>query len=164
MRLTLCLLFLGACGSDVAIEGMYQTTYQTSNPSGCTEGPQMIQKPFFQIKRNDILGHALYTAEFCDTMDPTSCSGSLVGAVLTQPTDNGWTGTVTVSSGSGGSCSLEYITGSAVLSGSKLHAEVKQYGDTVSLPDSQCTTDEAQRRGTSLPCKSFDVVEGTRVR
>jgi len=164
MRLTLCSLLLAACGSDVAIEGLYQTTYETSNSQGCTEGPMMIQKPFFQVKKGDILGHSIYTAEFCDTMDPASCNGALAGAVLTQPIDNGWSGVVTISSGSNGTCSLEYITASAILSGTKLHAEVKQYGDTVMLADAQCTTEEAGKRGTSLPCKSFDVVEGTRVR
>jgi hypothetical protein len=34
----------------------------------------------------------------------------------------------------------------------------------VVLTDAQCTAEEAGKRGTSLPCNSFDVVEGTRVR
>jgi hypothetical protein len=164
MRLTLCVLLLAACGSDVAIEGMYQTTYETSNPQGCTEGPMMIQKPFFQIKKNEFLGQTVYTFEFCDSMDATTCTGALAGAVLSQSIDNGWRGVVSIASGSAGNCTLEYIVSSAVLTGSKLHAELKQYSDQVMLTDAQCTADEAGKRGTSLPCKSFDVVEGTRVR
>jgi hypothetical protein len=164
MRLTLCALLLAACGSDAAIEGIYQTTYETSNQQGCTEGPMMIMKPFFQIKKNSILGQTVYTFEFCDSMDATTCTGALAGAILSESIDNGWRGIVSISSSSGGSCTLEYIVASAVLSGSKLRAELKTYSDSVMLDSAQCTAQEAKARGTSLPCKSFDVVEGTRVR
>src|SRR5262245_36337669 len=120
MKLSLCALLLAACGSDVAIEGMYQTTYETSNSVGCTEGPMMIQKPFFQIKKNEIFGQTIYTFELCDSMDPNTCTGALAGAVLSQPIDNGWRGAVSIASSSGGNCTLEYIVASAVLSGTKL--------------------------------------------
>src|SRR5262249_8690841 len=147
-------LLLAACGSDVDISGVYNTTYETSNPQGCTEGPMMIRKPFFQAKKQEILGQSLFTVSFCDTMDTGTCSTSLGGAVLPQRPDDGYTGRVGIAGG-GPTSTLGYIRAAAPLPGGKLRVEVKIYGGDVPLTADQCTTQEAESRGTSLPCKTF---------
>jgi hypothetical protein len=164
MRFVCLALLLAACGGDVAIEGLYQTTYQTSNDSACTEGPVMIQKPYFQVARGNLLGQTIYTIKLCDTADTTQCNDPLSGAIMTQSVDNGWTGSIGIAVYTGSACNLAYWTSSAILSGSKLRAQVMGYQGDVMLSEAQCASSQAQQRGTSLPCKSFDVVEGTRVR
>ena len=169
MKVAWCALWLAACESGRPIEGIYQITYQTSNPQGCSEGPMMIQKPYFDVEKIDVhygpVDMPFYDVQLCDdTPVGPNCIVPLHGALLDTATAGGWSGMYADSMPSNGTCTLEYYTTKASVSDTKLRLELTGYGDTVMLADSQCTIFEALNRGASMPCKSFDVVEGTRVR
>ena len=156
-----------ACASDPEIGGIYQTTVHTLNTMGCEEGPPDGDNPYFQIKKQDLLGHIVYGFGTCTSADPGSCTDlGLFSIAFTLPGENGWTG-ATASASSDGSqmCSLGYSESSATLqAGGGVHVELRTYLQDVMLSPDACTTDEAERRGTSLPCTRYEKIEGTRVR
>lgn len=152
------MLMASACGGggDPDFVGMYMTTSHVTNETQCTGADTPVDGPaYFRITSQEFFGQTVYTRDDCDTADEASCvsGGGLV--------DSSGTGFVSTQSGDATSCSLGYISFEASLDGDELTFSTTTYADSGAIDP--CTTDEAERRGDSMPCESYDVIVGTRV-
>ena len=163
----LCLMFMiaaSACTSHVDLTGNYSIQSETASASGCNNDTPVTPTPAgLMIKEESFLGATLVVVYNCSTADPGSCTDEI--GLLEEPTDNGWNGETSVSSGGGTSpCSLFYTRATATIEGSSLTFEAFEYGQqNLSLDASSCTPKEATNRGTSMPCQSHTKVTATRL-
>lgn len=154
------------CGDDGPdIGGMFAVSYHTENEMGCTEGPPVTDPPYFQITKEEFFGAEYYAYAECTSADPTSCTSfGLFGLSFQQPEGDGWVGVMNVASGSGDTCYLSHVDASAMLQdGGGLRIEVTRYGQEAMLAGDACSAEEAESRGTGMPCEGFEVVVGTKV-
>lgn len=163
MRLPLLLLLstvAAACGDDAPdILGMYETTEHLVNDEGCSGGATPDPDvPYFRIVEKELLGFTYYTREDCESADETTCSGG--GGLLAEEISNGYEGEVSLSSGDTSSCTLAWITYTAVLDDDVLTFDTFNYSETG--PADPCDTSTAEDRGDSMPCVSYEHIAGTR--
>jgi hypothetical protein len=171
MRITLAFvltsLALGACGgSGTDLSGMYQVTSISEDTNGCGAGTMPTNPPaFLHPKSQDLLGQTIWNVEECTANDPMSCSGDFVG-FLVQEIPNGWSVPISSASGGMGSpCGYGYALETATLSKGVLTVESTFYAQTDTTPtQGMCSTDEAKKRGTTMPCKSHKIATATLVK
>ena len=151
------LVISSACGGgDPDFVGTYMTTSHVSNQTQCSGADTPIDAPpYFRITSQKFFGATVYTRDDCDSADQASCvsGGGLV--------DSTGVGFVLTQSGDASSCSLGYISYQAALDGDELTFSTTTYADSGAIDP--CTTDEAEKRGDSMPCQSYDILVGTRV-
>ena len=153
----------GGCHDDVDLTGMYEVTSNVaSSPCGndvaVTGGPA-----FLKFHKDDFLGTSYFAYDECMDALGTTCSsaGGLFGG-LPEPLADGWRGRASSSSHSGTNCVLSYDETTARLNGSHLVVEHTLYSDAVDLPEAQCTTDEAEKRGTKMGCADHARIEASK--
>lgn len=153
-------LAAAGCGDDGPdIVGLYQTTMHLENATGCTGGDTPLDSPpYFRIVDQDFAGQTFHTREDCTGTDPADCEDG--SGLLSEEIDNGYEGWISFSSGSPSACTLGYVTYSAVLDGDTLTFENKTYSESGEIDP--CDTDEAEARGTSMTCASYEIMVGTR--
>lgn len=163
MRLALAALVLAACTSNVDLTGVYRVdTDVGSAPCGAdtaiADGP-----PYLKFTKSSLLGTDYFAYDGCTDAAATMCT-SVNGLFdgFSQPIDHGWQGVVESSSPNAGMCLLSYVVATATLSGTSLVIENHSYSDTVMLDAAMCTTDEAAKRNTALPCTTHERIEATK--
>lgn len=163
----LALAVLGAaCGSDeIDLSGVYRVDSAVgSAPCGADE--PISYAPFVKFQKDDFFGATLFTYEGCTDESGTSCQsmGGLFGG-FAEPIDDGWRGVLSSSSGGGPlDCALGFTQQTAILKGSALTIEVSSHFDTVmGLSEEQCSPEEAESRGTELPCEEHELVLATKL-
>jgi hypothetical protein len=142
-----------AGGGDPGWAGLYQVTHHTENQGTCdTEGVARSDPPFFRLNRR---GNE-YRYDPCDSATDTTCD---FGSIWFQGNGDRWTGEQPGTSQSGDLCTLSYYAWTLIhWPDRSVRIEIREYGGTGE--PGKCTTDEARRRGTSLPCRRFEVIVG----
>jgi len=157
----------GSSTKGIDISGMYVVTHHTRSSSSCdAEGADLASFTHFQALSETGSGFEIVE---CDSADPASCpetidaatSGRLIAAMDT-PESDGWSIEIGVATEVSG-CHLRFTIDRATLTGEELHVETRHYGEDANLYGSACSSGEATRRGTSMPCEEFVVVTGTRL-
>ncbi len=155
------MVLMAACGGDDSpnILGLYETTEHLVNGEGCSGGETPDPGvPYFRIVEDELLGFTYYTREDCADTSEGSCESA--GGLLGEKIPDGYRGEVSFSSGDAASCSLGYITYSAVLDGDTLTFETYSYVESGAIDP--CDTDEALERGEDMPCESYEMIAGVR--
>ena len=138
------------------------TNNVASSPCG-TDVPVTAGPAYLKFHKDDFLGTSYFVYDECNDATATDCPtlGGLFDG-LPEPIDHGWQGRATSSSSSGTSCLLSYEETTATLDGSYLVIEHALYSDSADLPAADCTTDEAERRGTTMACEDHARIEATK--
>ena len=164
MRIITALVLLAGCSSDTDLSGVYRVDLDVDSMPCGNDQPAAMSPAYIKFNKVDFFGQTTFSFQTCDDAAGTNCmSGGLFFGFFSEPIDNGWRGEVTTSSGGGTSCALSYQNDTAILTGAKVVVEHNNYGDILTLPDAQCTTDEAGKRGTSMTCKEHERIEATKM-
>jgi hypothetical protein len=160
----LLVLALAGCGSDdVDLSGMYQVTADVASAPCGADQPVMMPPAYIKFESSEFFGAKLFSYSSCTDAAGTMCDefGGLSGS-FSEPIDHGWRG-IESSYSYGGICTLGYGQRTAILSGSMLVIEDSRYSDSPDLDEAHCTTDEAEKRGTTMPCEMHEHVEATKL-
>jgi hypothetical protein len=156
------------CGTDdVDLAGTYQVDSAVASEPCGADSAEAMPPLYLKLTKSSFFGTDYFSMEQCADAAGTDCAGGgLFGDSFTEPIDNGWRG-ITTSSSSGGSsaptCTLVYARAEALLAGAKLTVEGNDYSAVVDNTEALCTTDEAQRRGDSMPCVRHEKLEATKL-
>lgn len=160
------LLGVAACGSDdVDLSGVYRVDAAVGSDTGCgADAPLPDAPPFLKLRKDDFFGSTYFAIESCQDQAGSDCpdSGRISGSLF-EPIGGGWRSIVTASSGGGTTCGLAYDETIGTLDGEMFVLEHTAYSDQVQLSAADCTTDEAKKRGDSMPCTEHSVVHATRI-
>ncbi|HEY5951546.1 MAG TPA: hypothetical protein VIV40_38900 [Kofleriaceae bacterium] len=153
----------GACGTDdVDLTGMYAVDGDVGSMPCGTDQPLPMPPAYVKFQQETIFGSDYYAMLTCVDAAGTNCEGGgLFGDSFTEPIDGGWRGIITTSSGTT-TCLLSYTELTAKLASSKLVVETNQHSEEVT-DGSPCTTDEAQKRNTAMPCTEHERLDATRL-
>jgi hypothetical protein len=167
MRGALLLLGLAACSSDdtVDLTGIYQVSVAVASMPCGTDQPVMPMPAYLKFHKEMAFGINYFTFDTCNDAAATDCpsGGTLFGGSYVQAVSNGWNGVESYST-FGSSCTLGYIEDSAHLSGKMMVIEHMEWSDNMNqLTDPQCTTDEAEKRGKTMPCTQHGHIEATKL-
>jgi hypothetical protein len=157
-------LALAGCSSDVDLTGMYQVTADVSSSPCGADAPVAARPSYLKFSSSEAFGTKVVTYAVCTDATGAMCdsSGGLFGG-FSEPIDNGWRGIESYDSFSGTLCDLGYNERTAILTGKMLVIEQSEYVDMPSLDEAHCTTDEAEKRGTSMPCMMHERIEATKL-
>ncbi len=166
MRALAVLIVLSACGGDSGTDltGMYRVDVAVGSMPCGEDQPLPSIAPFLRFAQDEFLGQKYFKYDGCNDEAGTDCAetGGLFSGFF-EPITDGWRGVVTSSSGSNGTCLLNYFEQTAILKGTALVIDGSSYRDQVELPDAQCEPEEAERRGTSMPCAEHERIEATQL-
>lgn len=151
---------LAGCGEDSPdILGLYETTEHLVSGEACSGGETPDPStPYFRIVERELFGVSYYGRADCESTDEASCEDG--SGLLVEEISNGYEGAAAISSGDTSSCSLGWITYTAVLEDDVLTFEERTYSEFG--PADPCDTDEAEARGDSMPCVSYEMLAGVR--
>ena len=161
--LALWLLGSAACGGEeVDLTGVYRVDADVgASPCGADQ-PLPMPPPFLKFEKDSFLGSEFFSMSTCSDMAATNCTGGgLFGDSFGEPIDGGWRGTVFSASGTS-TCTLSYTEQTAKLTGAALVVDSTTYSEDVTDP-ALCTTDEAEKRGTKMPCEEHERIDATRL-
>ena len=163
-RLALIAALLAACGSDaVDLTGVYRVDSDVASMPCGTDAPVMTPPVALKFAKSNFFGTDYFSYSECDDIAGTMCNGGgLFDNSFSEPVDGGWRGVVTSSGGGGTTCTISYAEQTATLSGIQLVIEVKRYSEDVDNTPALCSTDEAQRRNTSMPCAAHERIDATK--
>ena len=156
MRIALAVLLLGGCGTDdVDLSGVYAVTTDVASAPCGTDTAVTMGPAYLHFYKGDLFGQTVFQYDECKDRAANDClaSGGLFES-LAEPLDHGWRGRLSSSSHSGTHCLMTYVEETAIANGSHLTVDKARYEFEGDLPDGECTIDEAERRGTSMACKS----------
>ena len=160
-----CLL-LAACGGSDSIDltGIYQVTADVGSMPCGTDQPVGMAPAYLHFTQMTVLGQKYYAYEGCSDAAATMCDGTaslLTG--FTEPISHGWKGQITTWSGNGGTCSIGFGVRTAIVMGPQLAIEIEDHSGEEMLPDAQCTDQEAQKAGPSLPCVDHEHIDAMKL-
>jgi hypothetical protein len=163
MRLAVVLLLAG-CSSNVDLTGMYQVTADVASSPCGADAPVAAMPSYLKFSTSEAFGAKIVSYETCGDAAGTMCesAGGIFGG-FSEPIDDGWRGIESYDSFSGSTCSLGYTERTAILKGTMLVIEESQYIDSPMLDEAHCTPDEAEKRGTTMPCEMHERIEATRL-
>jgi hypothetical protein len=164
MKLLLALALAG-CGSDsVDLSGVYQVTADVASAPCGADQPVPMAPAYIKFESSELFGAKLFSYTGCSDAAGTMCDESSgVFGSFSEPIDNGWRGIESYDSVSGTLCTLGYSERTAILKGSMLVIEESRYSDSPMLDEAHCTTDEAEKRGTMMPCEMHERIEATKL-
>jgi hypothetical protein len=150
-----------------SIGGHYKTSYHTDEDHQCVEGAQTAEDPYFRLQP---AGGDTYELEFCESSDASSCEKAYKGwpDLFFSPSGDG---AYEAAGGHGITmgpcppycCSLSYFASVLTVKGSdSVRIEVRKHRETPPSP-LNCTDEQAALLGTDMPCRGFEVIEGTKV-
>ena len=163
-RAALVALMLAGCGTDdVDLTGVYEVTSNVSSSPCGVDQPVANGPAFLVFRKEKFLSAEYFVFDQCADAAGADCSstGSLFSGLF-EPFDGGWQGVATTSSHSGTRCVLGYSDETAKLAGTALVVEHAQYVFDGDLAEAECTTDEADRRGTAMDCDDHERIEATK--
>jgi hypothetical protein len=159
---------LAACGDDGSsaedLAGVYEVTAHAINSTGCGNATEPPNDDYshFSLTPGDFLGQDYVSFGECTSADYADCNDfGLFSAFIEIGGD--WKNEIHSSSGGGGfTCSLGKVDGvMTVGEDGSIHIETRLYNEDVEgLTEEECDPDEAERRGTDMPCTELDVVDG----
>ena len=156
-------LLVPACGNDnVDLTGVYRVDADLASMPCGNDQPIMMPPVALKFEKENFFGAELYTYGECDDLAATTCTTGALNDGFSEPVAGGWKGIVTTSGGGGSLCTISYTEQTAILHGTLLIIESTHYSDQVDNTPTLCTTDEAERRGTSMPCYSHAHIEATK--
>lgn len=152
----------------VTLGGMYEVTSLTRNEISCDmEGEAatgISAFPYFELKAT---GDAYSFAE-CGSADPGSCDTSFAGNpwndLVYEPGEDGtFRGAAAFAAVASPpqTCVLEYREGILSTEADAVRIEARAHGENGSLD--MCSNEEAESRGTTMPCRGYHVVAGRKV-
>ncbi len=160
----IALVVAAGCG-EVDLTGIYRVDSAVGS-APCGADTALEYPPFLKFTKDEFFGRPFFTYEGCpdDTGEGCSSMGGLFGAFV-DPIDDGWERRTSFSSGGGGGdCLLGLDLQTALLRDAALEVETSSYADQVpGLSEEACSPDEAERRGTAMPCTGHTLVEATRL-
>jgi hypothetical protein len=166
MRQALAIVvLLAGCDDELDLSGMYEVTSDVASSPCGADAPVMGGAPYIKFTRGEFFGTTVYNYEDCMDAAGTDCAGNGgIFEALTEPIDNGWLGHLTSSSGTeaGGTCLLGMRETRATLNGNHLVIEEQANEEEIPYVEATCTTDEADRRGTDMPCTDHHRIEATK--
>ncbi|HLU67798.1 MAG TPA: hypothetical protein VKZ63_16050, partial [Kofleriaceae bacterium] len=120
--------------------------------------PASSSPPYFRIEEEELFGATFYTRTNCESEDPGTCTGG--GGLLVEETDDGYRGTASFALGEPPNCTLGYAVYEAAVDDDLLTFESRTYSESGGEP---CTTDEAEARGSDMPCAGYELIAGVLV-
>lgn len=163
MKRALLAVALAACSSDVDLTGTYLVNGDVSS-SPCGNDQAVAMAPgYVKFAKENVFGTDIFTYQTCADAAATNCQSTGLFGGFSEPIDGGWRGIASSSSPSSGGCYLGYTERTAKLSGKALVIEETQYTDLVQLTSDKCTTDEAEKRGKSMPCMMHERIDATKL-
>ena len=162
MRCLLLVCLLAACDDDVDLTGVYRVDeHVASSPCGADE-PVTGGPAYLKFRKDAFFGGEIFVYDECTDAAATDCqsAGGLFDGFI-EPIDDGWRNFVSYSSNSGLNCSLGINDATAILSGTKLVIDSNEYREALELPEAQCTAEEAEKRGTDMPCEMHERITAT---
>lgn len=171
LRSPACLLFaalsLGAaaCGKDgEELLGVWQVTTHTRNDTSCdAEGPPLGDPPFIKFISGEFFGQEYLEYVACTDAAGMACEepGGLFGLLYAESIDDGMRAAIYSASGTASDCLLSSTISTATVTAAGLRIETRhRLEDNVS--NTACDADDAEARGTSMPCVELEVLTGTR--
>jgi hypothetical protein len=163
MKTALVLALLAACGGDDTVDlgGVYMVTTDVSSAPCGMDMPTPMAPAYLHFKQDNVFGVSVWTYEGCSDAAATMCDSS--GALFAEPVTNGWKGVETSDSFSGSECYLAYDESTALLTNKMIVVESGLWSDTPMLDEAHCTTDEAEKRAKTMPCKMHEHIEATKL-
>jgi hypothetical protein len=158
-------VLVAGCDDEAALEGMYEVTSEVASMPCGQDMPVTGFAPYLKFVRGEFFGTPIYNYQECMDAAGTDCesSGGIFGA-LTEPITNGWLGHLTSSSGTeaSGTCLLAMSETRATLNGNQLVIEKQTNAEEIPYVEATCTTDEADERGTDMPCTDHVRIEASK--
>lgn len=164
MKRLLLVVVMAACSSDTDLGGVYMVTTDVSSSPCGADMPVTMPPVYVHFVQSDFFGSKIWTFENCTDAAATTCdsNGGVFGG-FSVPVDNGWKGEESSDSFSGTSCFLGYSVRTAILTGKMMVIDSNDYSDTPALDQAHCTTDEAEKRGATMPCMMHERIEATKL-
>ena len=166
MKALLLMAALAACGGSdgVDLSGVYMVTADVSSSPCGTDMPTPSSPTYLKFTKMQVLGANVWTYDSCSDAAGTMCdnSGGIFGG-FTEQIDNGWKGIESFDSFSGSTCELGYDERTALLKMKALVIESNDYLDMPMLDEAHCTTEEAEKRGKTMPCMMHERIEATQL-
>ena len=158
-------LALAACGPDeIDITGFYRVDADVSSTNSCDNDQPVAMAPVaLKFSQGNLFGSEYFYYDECDDLAGINCSGSgLFGTSFAEPIDGGWRGTVTASGGTAPNCVISYTDQTAILHGTLMIVEISTYSEAVTT-EAACAPEEAEKRGTKMPCTAHERIEATKL-
>jgi len=155
-------LCVQACNDDVDLTGVYEVTASVGGQPCGNDMPVVSTPPFLKFYKQDILGQDFFAYDGCTDATANECQniGGLFGGFY-EPTDTGWYGYTSFAVGGGSDCTLGYQYQSADRSGDDMVLDSATYSEDAS--GAACESDEAKRRGKSMPCVQHTRIDATKI-
>jgi hypothetical protein len=158
-----CVTVAAGCGpGGPDLEGTYQVTVHTADPTGCTNQEPVIDPPFVRFTPQSILGQDYFALSACSDATQIDCPSAGFYGPFAQPIDDGWRAELGFAQTAGG-CILDYTTADAILDREVLVLDGRRHHDESDRPDSECTGEKAVELGDSLPCVGAEHLEAIRL-
>jgi hypothetical protein len=151
-----CALVLVGCGTDdVDLSGVYAVTLDVASAPCGNDAPVAMGPAYLHFFKAELFGQTVFQYDECKDREANDCfaAGGLFES-LAEPIDNGWQGRTSSSSMTATRCLMTYVEETAIANGSHLTVERTRYEYDGDIPATGCSIDEAERRGTTMDCKS----------
>ena len=152
---------LAACSSTTDLSGVYMVTADVSSSPCGADAPASMPAAYVKFYEDSLFGTKITSYVPCTDAAGTMCDQ--FGESFGEPIDNGWRGIESSDSFSGTSCTLGYFLRTAVLNGKMIVIDATDYSDSPALDQAHCTTAEAEKRGTTMPCFMHERIEATKL-
>jgi hypothetical protein len=164
MKTVLALAMLAACGGNdgVDLSGVYLVTTDVSSSPCGADMPTPMAPAYIHFTKDNELGATVWSYEDCTDAAAAMCDGFGEG-FFAEPISNGWKGVETSDSFSGTECYLFYDERTAILTNQTVVIEASTWSDMPALDEAHCTTDEAEKRGKTMPCEMHEHIEATKL-
>jgi hypothetical protein len=154
---------IAACSDEVDLAGTYLVDMHVLSAPCGNDQPAAAPHAALVFFKGDLFGEPYFYYEKCSDPQATQCSGSgLFGDSFAEPIDGGWQGIITSSGGGGTTCTISFIKQTAILDGVSLVVEISEYAEQVENTPTSCAPEEADRRGTAMPCVEHERIEATK--
>jgi hypothetical protein len=165
MKTVLVLALVAGCGGGndgIDLGGVYMVTSDVSSSPCGADTPVTGAPAYLHFTKQTVLGATVWSYEGCMDAAATMCDGStgFFGG-FTEPIASGWKGIESSDSFSGTDCYLGYAERTAILKTKMLVIESNEYSDMPAFDQAHCTTDEAEKRGATMPCMMHEHIEAT---
>jgi hypothetical protein len=157
------LLLLAACGTDeVDLTGLYRVDSDVASTGTCMNEQAVANPPVaLKFAQGSLFGAEYFYYEECEDLTGSNCAGSgLFGNSFAEPIDGGWRGVITATSGIAPNCTISFTEQTATLHGNVIIVESSTHGAGVTT-EAECSTDEAEKRNTAMPCTGHERIEAT---
>lgn len=173
-RLLLAALAAAACTAACAADegatassgeelaGFYRVVSHTYAP-GCAAAEPVGDSSFFVLERRASLAGPIYSFGGCaDATDATCENAARLINRFSEPTEDGWRGSLSLASPFEGECTLAFVEGIVRRSAGELHLDSWRWSATLSLPEAECTTGAAEERASAMDCEAHEQIVGQR--